>query len=168
MFRNRLVSAIKCPRGLNDVTILLLLALFFPSWFREKAPCSGKMAASSSSLVGRTLVPLPACQVSVSPCLWLGPLTILEPITWSRRMSALIGQAWVIDPPLEPGETKSTQIHKLGEEDPMAPRGKERWMAGTAGSFMFSKKQDNRRDRERPTPGHRLGDTRDLFRDSKI
>lgn len=160
-------------RGLNDVTILLLLVLFFASWLHDEIPRIGKTAATSSSLVERSRPLTQHAQQNaiVSPCLWLGPLIILEPITKSRRMS---GHAWVIDPPLELGEIKSTWVYVgRGELDgsPEEKKVAECWMAGTAECLMFSKKLDNRRDREWSTPGgsccHRLGHSSHLFRDSK-
>ena len=91
---------------------------------------------------------IPSRNAIVSHCLWLGHLTILEPITRSRGMNALIGQAWVVDPHLGPRVTKSPQVHKLREEDQVVSQREKGWlknhMAGTAESVVFSKRQVNR------------------------
>ena len=90
---------------------------------------------------------IPSRNATASHCLWVGHLTILEPITRSRGMNALIGQAWVVDPHLGPRETKSTQVHKLRGRDQVASQRERGWlkshMAGTAESVVFSKRQVN-------------------------
>lgn len=70
------------------------------------------MAAGSSSPSEKNVIPSPSMvskDAIVSHRLWLGHLTILEPITKSRAMTVLIGQARVTGSHLEPGKTKSTK-----------------------------------------------------------
>lgn len=71
------------------------------------------MAASGSSPVKRMLSPLPSSQAKMSLYLTASGWAIWpswnQPISLSRGMTILVGQAWVIGPHLEPGERKATK-----------------------------------------------------------